>query len=301
MHDDTPVSSLVQPKVLWWSCVVRETGKGKKVSRELESPATLHITPGAECCFPDPCGHDNKDIGNPDERIPETIPENHGDGDAIAITGNQDIRVPDVIEGDNGLRARSPLTTEDAEKEDAEEGDAEKGGRTRKPPGRTQEEEQKDTSPGDTSTGQEGPEERERRHVPRGTWLSECRFPDPCGHDNKDSGNPEERIPETIPENHGYGDAIAVTGNPDIRVPDVLEGDDGLRARNALTTEDAEKEDAEEGDAEKGGRTRKPPGRTKEEEQKDTSPGDNSTGQEGPEERERRHVPRGTWLSQERS
>ncbi|KAJ1218616.1 hypothetical protein NDU88_006194 [Pleurodeles waltl] len=152
-------------------------------NRDLESPATLHITPGAECRFPDPCGHDNKDIGNPDERIPETIPENHGDGDAIAITGNPDIRVPDIIEGDDGLRARSALTTEDAEKEDAEEGDAEKGGRTRKPPGRTQEEEQKDTSPGDTSTGQEGPEECERRHVPGGTWLSQAgQFAPLLGH-----------------------------------------------------------------------------------------------------------------------
>ncbi|KAJ1192963.1 hypothetical protein NDU88_002269 [Pleurodeles waltl] len=65
------------------------------------------------------------------------------------------------------------LTTEGTEKEDTEEGDAEDGGRTGKAPEQTQEEEQKDASPGDNPKGQEGPKERERRHVPGGTWLSQ--------------------------------------------------------------------------------------------------------------------------------
>ncbi|KAJ1083625.1 hypothetical protein NDU88_003782 [Pleurodeles waltl] len=56
--------------------------------------------------FSEPCESDNKDIGNLDERIPDPLPEHHGDEDAIAITGNPDIRVPDVIERDNGLHAQ---------------------------------------------------------------------------------------------------------------------------------------------------------------------------------------------------
>ncbi|KAJ1114744.1 hypothetical protein NDU88_002975 [Pleurodeles waltl] len=88
-------------------------------------------------------------------------------------------------------------------------------------------------------------------------------------------------------------DAIAIPGNPDIRVREEVEREDGLRARGALP-----KEDAKEGEAELGGRIEKAPNRAQEEEQKDTSLGDNPKGREGPEERERRHVPGGTWLSQ---
>ncbi|KAJ1081341.1 hypothetical protein NDU88_001523 [Pleurodeles waltl] len=174
--------------------------------------------------------------------------ENHGDEDAIAITGNPDIQVPVVIERDNGLHTLRALRTEDAEEEDAE-----KGGRRQNPSRRPQEEEQKNPSPGDTTTGKEGPEERKLRHVPGGTWLNqsrswdgvcsrelespttshvkpgtESRFSEPCENDNKDIGNPDERIPDPLPENHGDEDAIAITGNPDIWVPGVIERDNGL-------------------------------------------------------------------------
>ncbi|KAJ1151826.1 hypothetical protein NDU88_004605 [Pleurodeles waltl] len=118
-------------------------------SREFVSPATSHVKPETESRFSEPCESDNKDIGNPDERIPDPLPENHGDVDAISTTGNPDVRVPDVIERDNGLHA---LRTEDAEEEDAE-----KGGRRQNPSRRPQEEEQKNLSPGDTTTGKEGP------------------------------------------------------------------------------------------------------------------------------------------------
>ncbi|KAJ1083626.1 hypothetical protein NDU88_003783 [Pleurodeles waltl] len=114
--------------------------------------------------------NDNKDIGNPDERIPDPLPEHHGDEDAIAITGHPDIRVPDVIERDNGLHVQRALRTEDAE-EDA----AEKRRRRQNPSRRPQEEEQKNHSTGDTATGKEGLEERELRHVPGGTWLNRVR------------------------------------------------------------------------------------------------------------------------------
>ncbi|KAJ1120106.1 hypothetical protein NDU88_008281 [Pleurodeles waltl] len=142
-------------------------------SRELESPATSHVKPGEEYRSTDPCGNSTKDIGNPDDRIPEPVPGNQEKEDAIAITGNPDIRVPDEVEREDGLRASGAFTKEDAEKEDAEEGDAEDGGRTEKAPEQAQEKEQKDASPGDNPKGQEGPEEHERRHVPGATWLSQ--------------------------------------------------------------------------------------------------------------------------------
>ncbi|KAJ1151177.1 hypothetical protein NDU88_003964 [Pleurodeles waltl] len=136
-------------------------------SRELESPATSHVKPGTESQFSEPCESDNKDIGNPDERTPDPLPEHHGDEDAITITGNPDIQVPDVIERDNRLHVRRALRTEDTEEEDAE-----KGGRRQNPSRGPQEKEQKNPSPGDTTTGKEGPEERKLRHVPGGTCLN---------------------------------------------------------------------------------------------------------------------------------
>ncbi|KAJ1164175.1 hypothetical protein NDU88_004620 [Pleurodeles waltl] len=72
-----------------------------------------------------------------------------------------------------------------------------------------------------------------------------------------------------------------------------MKRDDGLRARGALGAEDA-KEDK----VEKRGRKPVPSGRPKEEEEKNSSTGDAATGKEGPEERELRHVPGGTWLDQ---
>ncbi|KAJ1199428.1 hypothetical protein NDU88_003264 [Pleurodeles waltl] len=72
-------------------------------SQELETPATSHGKAGMECRFPEPCDRDNEDIGNPDERIPDPLPEIHGDEDESALTGNPDIRVPEVIEKNNGL------------------------------------------------------------------------------------------------------------------------------------------------------------------------------------------------------
>ncbi|KAJ1154990.1 hypothetical protein NDU88_007728 [Pleurodeles waltl] len=79
---------------------------------------------------------------------------------------------------------------------------------------------------------------------------------------------------------------IAMIGYPDIRVPDVIESEDSLRARRAFTNTDAKEEDVES-----GRRKEMSTKQTKKEEPTNASPGDTITGQEGPEELERRHVP----------
>ncbi|KAJ1108486.1 hypothetical protein NDU88_005862 [Pleurodeles waltl] len=126
------------------------------------------VKSGTESRFSEPCDSDHNDIGNPDGRIPDSVPEHHGGEDAIAVTGNPDIRVPDVMKRDNRLQARGALGAEDA-KEDA----VEKRGRKLVPSGRLEEEEEKNSSTGDVATGKEGLEERELRHVPGGTWLNQ--------------------------------------------------------------------------------------------------------------------------------
>ncbi|KAJ1099565.1 hypothetical protein NDU88_004665 [Pleurodeles waltl] len=128
------------------------------------------VKSGTESRFSEPCDSDHNDIGNRDGRIPHSVPKHHGDEDAIAVTGNPDIRVPDIVKRDNRLRAQGALGAEDAE-EDA----VEKRGRKPVPSGRPEEEEEKNSSTGDVATGKEGPEERELRHVPGGTWLNQVR------------------------------------------------------------------------------------------------------------------------------
>ncbi|KAJ1113269.1 hypothetical protein NDU88_001523 [Pleurodeles waltl] len=137
-------------------------------SRVSESPATSQTKPGAEYRFSGPGRHDNKDIGNPDGRIPDQIPAVLEEGKTIAMTGNPDIRVPDAIEREDGLRALRVFTNTDAE-----EGDAENVRRRETSTTQTKKGESTETHPGDTITGHEGPEELERCHVPRGTWLSQ--------------------------------------------------------------------------------------------------------------------------------
>ncbi|KAJ1104321.1 hypothetical protein NDU88_001733 [Pleurodeles waltl] len=109
-----------------------------------------------------------RDVAQPDGRIPDSVPEHHGDEDAIAVTGNPDIRVPDVMKKDNGLRAAHALGAEDAKKDAVE-----KRGRKSVRSGRPEEEEEKNSSTGDAATGKEGPEERKLRHVSGGTWLNQ--------------------------------------------------------------------------------------------------------------------------------
>ncbi|KAJ1155640.1 hypothetical protein NDU88_008369 [Pleurodeles waltl] len=119
-------------------------------------------------------------------------------------------------------------------------------------------------------------------------------------------GNPDIWNPEKLPTEGQRvqcaeeGEA-AGAGNPDIQVPESLKREEGLRARHAEETEDAEWRDAErtdEGtigederelvsDIGKGGPL--------------TSRGNTTEGQEGPKKPELCHIPGGAWLQQVRS
>ncbi|KAJ1097096.1 hypothetical protein NDU88_002223 [Pleurodeles waltl] len=123
---------------------------------------------------------------------------------------------------------------------------------------------------------------------------AECRSNDPWKNGTEDTGNPCDWIPVSLPGQQMEEDAIAIPGNPDIRVPDRIERKAGLRTCGALGREDAKEEGAEH-----GGGAEKRADSAQEEEQKEASPGDNPKGREGPEEPEHRHVPGGTWLSQD--
>ncbi|KAJ1208264.1 hypothetical protein NDU88_003650 [Pleurodeles waltl] len=87
-------------------------------SRELETPATLHVKAGTECRPPETYERNNENIGNPEEWIPDPLPAIQGEEDARDITGNPDIRVPEVLERDNGLNARRVRKRETPRKEE---------------------------------------------------------------------------------------------------------------------------------------------------------------------------------------
>ncbi|KAJ1125321.1 hypothetical protein NDU88_003753 [Pleurodeles waltl] len=103
-----------------------------------------------------------------DGRIPENIPARRRDGETIAEAANPDIRVPDSVKTDDGLRPLRALKTRDADV-----GEMEGGERKETVHEETPTKEQTDTGTEDTATGQEGPKELEHRHVPGGTWLSQ--------------------------------------------------------------------------------------------------------------------------------
>ncbi|KAJ1141845.1 hypothetical protein NDU88_008173 [Pleurodeles waltl] len=121
---------------------------------------------------PEPTGgrHEIKDIGNPDGRIPKHIPARSKEEETIAEAGNPDIRVPDNLKKEDGLRARRAL-----EARDEEEGGEQGGERREVADGQTPAEEQTSTGQDDTTKGQDGPKEPERRHVPGEKWLSQVR------------------------------------------------------------------------------------------------------------------------------
>ncbi|KAJ1208736.1 hypothetical protein NDU88_004119 [Pleurodeles waltl] len=137
-------------------------------SRELASPTTSNIKPGAERRSTDRCRHENNDIGNPDGRIPEHIPARCRDGETITEARNPDIRVPDSVKRDNGLRAQRAVKTRDAE-----EGDTGGGERKETVHEQTPTEEQTNTGQEDTATGQDGPKGLERRHGAKSDNVNE--------------------------------------------------------------------------------------------------------------------------------
>ncbi|KAJ1178024.1 hypothetical protein NDU88_003274 [Pleurodeles waltl] len=83
------------------------TGDG--ANRELDSPTTSNIESGAQRRSADSCGQEIKDIGNPDGRIPEHIPARSKEEEAVAEAGNPEIRVPDSLKREGGLRVRREL------------------------------------------------------------------------------------------------------------------------------------------------------------------------------------------------
>ncbi|KAJ1197177.1 hypothetical protein NDU88_001039 [Pleurodeles waltl] len=75
-------------------------------SRQLEFPATSRAKSGTESRFSNPCDY-NDGIGNPSGRIPESLPGHQDNLDAIGVTGNPDIRVPEGMKSEDGLRTES--------------------------------------------------------------------------------------------------------------------------------------------------------------------------------------------------
>ncbi|KAJ1212408.1 hypothetical protein NDU88_000072 [Pleurodeles waltl] len=64
------------------------------------------MIPGAEGISNDPGENGTEKIGNPDDRIPVSLPGRPTEEKVITIPGNLDIRVSDGIERKDGLRAR---------------------------------------------------------------------------------------------------------------------------------------------------------------------------------------------------
>ncbi|KAJ1165071.1 hypothetical protein NDU88_005501 [Pleurodeles waltl] len=139
----------------------------------MDSPSTSHIELGAERRSADSCGYEIKDIRNPDGRIPEHIPVRSKEEETIAEAGNPDIRVPNSLNREDGLRARGAPNTRDAEGGEDEQGGEQLNEGRGVTHGQTLVEEQPNTGQDDSTTGQDGPKKLERRHVPGGTWLSQ--------------------------------------------------------------------------------------------------------------------------------
>ncbi|KAJ1201803.1 hypothetical protein NDU88_005609 [Pleurodeles waltl] len=112
------------------------------------------MIPGAEGRSNDPRENGTENIGNPDDRIPVSLPGQPTEEDSITNPGNPDIRVSDGMERKDGLRARGV-----SEKEDAKEEGVERGGGPEERPDHKQEEDQKEASSEDNPKGREGPEE----------------------------------------------------------------------------------------------------------------------------------------------
>ncbi|KAJ1210981.1 hypothetical protein NDU88_006343 [Pleurodeles waltl] len=256
---------------------------------EADFPATPNTDLGAERCFDGLCETDFKEIGNPDDRIPENVP---GRGRAeeegkTAGAGNPDIRVPERLKIEEGLRAACAERAEDAEGAGPGHRKEEENGGERVTHDPHLGEKQPSTGRDDPSEGQESPKKPEFYHVPGGTWLKQ------------EIGNPDDRIPENVP-GRGRAEEEGKTGgagNPDIRVPERLKIEEGLRAARGERAEDAEGAGVGQRKEENGGeRVTHDPHLG--EKQPSTGRDDPSEGQESPKKPEFHHVPGGTWLKQ---
>ncbi|KAJ1139364.1 hypothetical protein NDU88_005739 [Pleurodeles waltl] len=144
----------------------KKRSSGANQGRQLAVPATIREKSGAESRFPHPC-NECEGVGSPGGRIPESL---RGCQDnAGAHTGNPDVRVPEIIRSDEGLQGeRVP------NKEDAGGGKEEDEDRNQEEDERTMTASPKTCGVKDTTTKEEGAEDREFCHVPGGTWLHQC-------------------------------------------------------------------------------------------------------------------------------
>ncbi|KAJ1120761.1 hypothetical protein NDU88_008910 [Pleurodeles waltl] len=92
-------------------------------------------------------------IGNPDGWIPEHVPVRDGEEETIAGAGNPDIRVPDNLNREEGLRPGGALKTGDAEGGEDEQGGEQLNKGKRVTHGQTLVEEQPDTGRDDPTAG----------------------------------------------------------------------------------------------------------------------------------------------------
>ncbi|KAJ1192006.1 hypothetical protein NDU88_001318 [Pleurodeles waltl] len=136
-------------------------------SRQPTAPAPTREKSGTESRFPHHCNK-RESIGSRGGRIPEPL---RGYQDyADAQTGNPDIRVPEIINTDEGLSGERVPNTEDAgggqNRDEDENGEDDEQRRTTN---------SKPCSVKDAATKKENAENREFRHVPGGTWLHQVR------------------------------------------------------------------------------------------------------------------------------
>ncbi|KAJ1218914.1 hypothetical protein NDU88_006485 [Pleurodeles waltl] len=103
-------------------------------------------------------------------------------------------------------------------------------------------------------------------------------------------------LADALSGRHDNMDVSCLAGNPDIRVPETVKTDDGLRAARVVAERDTGGEKEEE-----KGRPEETGGRPTTEEPRESAEQNLAETGEVPERRELRHVPRGTWLDQDRN
>ncbi|KAJ1138470.1 hypothetical protein NDU88_004853 [Pleurodeles waltl] len=123
--------------------------------RLTDVPATITTELGTESRFSFP---DDAPPGRP------------SNGSAVSLTGNPDIRVPETVEIEDGLRARREETGKDADRDARTPRE-----RPEETEGRQNTREALKTSAQDRIATKRETEERVFRHVPGGTWLNQVR------------------------------------------------------------------------------------------------------------------------------
>ncbi|KAJ1139266.1 hypothetical protein NDU88_005641 [Pleurodeles waltl] len=264
-HGEYRQRSPVRSREVQWKC-----------SRLADVPATITAESGTE-----------SRSALIDNAPPRRLSNEH----AVNITGNPDIRVPEIVEIDDGLGQRAEGKGKDADRDAktrSERPEAVKGNQNAREARRTDAQAQ-------SATERES-EGREFGHVPGGTWLNQpAGLADVPATITAESGT-ESRfalIDNTPPGRLSNEHGVNITGNPDIRVPEIVEIDDGLGARAEGKGKDADRDTkarSERPEAVKINRNAREARRTDAQAQSAT--------ERESERREFRHVPGGTWLNQ---